>query len=39
MIDEIVIKFCGENGLSELEKIFVILVMYNQLEVIFLGKK
>lgn len=39
MFDEIVLKFCGYDGLCELEEIFVILVMYNQLEVKFLGKK
>ena len=39
MIDETVLKLCGQDGLSALEETPVTLVMYNQSEVKPLGKK
>ena len=39
MADDIVLKLCGQDGLSELEETPLTLVMYNQSEVKPLGKK
>lgn len=33
VVDDVVKKLCGEDSLNNLEKIFVIFVMYNQFEV------